>query len=118
MYVYEDYSLDIIYAGVDTSNGKPDTNNTDNDGSNEWQDGEWYDIDVEEDYKVIHSLPVSSDSYLPSGFSGYTPDHADFCFDNIDGKNIVFVYARNPKGDIERLYYETVGFEGENDYNV
>ncbi len=41
---------------------------------------------------------VSSDSYLPSGFSGYTLDHVDFCFDN--------------------MYYETVGFEGENDYNI
>jgi len=37
--------------------------------SSVWQDGEWYDIDVGEDYKVIHSLPVSSDSYLPSGFN-------------------------------------------------
>ena len=65
-----------------------------------------------------YSLLVSSDSYLPSGFSGYTLDHVDFCFDNIDGKNIVFVYARNPEENIESLYYETVGFEGENDYNI
>lgn len=117
MYVYEDDDYNIIYVGVDTSDGKPDTNNNYND-ADEWQDDEWYDVDIKEDYKVIYSLPASSDSYFSSDFSGYTPDHVDFCYDNIDGKNVVFVYAKNPEGNIERLYYETVGFEGEDDYNI
>lgn len=117
MYVYDD-DYDIVYVGVDTPDGKPDTSNNDNDDSDDWQNDEWYSTDIMEDYKVIHSLPVSSDSYFPSDFLSYTPDHVDFCFDNIDGKNIVFVYAKNQEGNIERLYYETVGYEEEKDYNI